>query len=377
MLEQEIKLYSSEQDLHRIIPEVSADAVTNHLQAIYFDTADHQLAKMQAAIRVRSENGEWVQTFKAMAPDGFSNIELNHPVSGPDLNLDLYQDHESNQILSNLTEPLQAMYRTDIRRLVSLQPYGDSTIEIAIDRGVISAGNLQVPVSEVELELKSGNLADLLALSKEWIGKYSLKLDFRNKAQRGSRLSENSLQQAGQAVSDSAPGDKQYFTLPSGIEEFLRRHNGQAEVSPDPALTDTGEVDLFKPLRELSAMAQLQLLCNDLSALTELQDAKVTSVDTEYRLYLILKLALILCQTMHTSLENGPDYLLALLLALHDSHGAGIADDSIEKSIDKLWVPQSNNTALVSHMSAALTNPALQSDLLNKLEYLLTAAQTR
>ena len=56
-----------------------------------------------------------------------------------------------------------------------------------MDQGHISCGKLRVPLAEVELELVSGNKADLLDLAMRLAEDFSLRLDFVSKAEKGFR----------------------------------------------------------------------------------------------------------------------------------------------------------------------------------------------
>ena len=79
VLERELKLY---------IPRDAMPALTEHvaklkpqrqtLHAIYYDTAERDLALKKAALRIRLEGDKWVQTVKMAGPDELSKIELNH-----------------------------------------------------------------------------------------------------------------------------------------------------------------------------------------------------------------------------------------------------------------------------------------------------------
>ena len=54
------------------------------------------------------------------------------------------------------------------RTVRQLQKNG-SEIEVALDQGVINTGDIKTPVSELELEIKSGDPADLFQLARELI----------------------------------------------------------------------------------------------------------------------------------------------------------------------------------------------------------------
>jgi len=61
-------------------------------------------------------------------------------------------------------------------------------VELAYDRGWLRAGALQLPISEVEFELKTGKLEAVFEIGRKWQQKFGLILDFRSKAERGDQL---------------------------------------------------------------------------------------------------------------------------------------------------------------------------------------------
>jgi inorganic triphosphatase YgiF len=76
------------------------------------------------------------------------------------------------------------------RRVIELEPHASSRVEVAIDQGEIrtSDGGAVEPISEVELELKSGDPAVLYDLSLRLLQVAKIRLEMRSKAERGYRL---------------------------------------------------------------------------------------------------------------------------------------------------------------------------------------------
>ena len=177
-----------EQELKFSIPRASSKTVAAQLatlqpssrmrlRAMYFDTADRQLARRHAAIRLRQEGRRWVQTFKMAGADALSRIELNHPCPGRQLDLAVYAGTPAETVLAGLAGELQVRYETDVwRRAVSVRIRG-GTVEIAYDEGVIRAGGLELPVCELEFELASGRPAALFKLAARWQRQHGLVLE--------------------------------------------------------------------------------------------------------------------------------------------------------------------------------------------------------
>jgi len=191
----------SEQELKLHVPAVAAAQVekalkkakceTISLRAMYFDTADRELAKSKIAIRLRLEGDNWVQTLKMPGSNALTKLELNHSRPSPVLDLSLYAGTPAEAALLKLAKPLELRYETDITRLYRRQRTRKGTIEIAFDTGVIRAAELELPVSEVEFELVSGSPEAIFEIGKKWLSQYKLILDLRSKSQRGDALAQS------------------------------------------------------------------------------------------------------------------------------------------------------------------------------------------
>ena len=64
----------------------------------------------------------------------------------------------------------------------------DGEVEFCLDRGRITAGEISVPISEIELELKSGGAVSLFQLALDLLVIVPLRLENRSKAERGYAL---------------------------------------------------------------------------------------------------------------------------------------------------------------------------------------------
>ena len=173
------------------------------LQAAYIDTDDFLLARSGIAFRVRKEGRFWVQTLKVATGHSLERLEHNVPLihSGanlPQWSLESHRDHEAGKALYRVlpkvkTTDLRVRYETDIyRRAAQIRARG-AVLEYALDVGVIKAlhndgSELMVDVSELEIELLSGDKSVVLAHAKNMIKKYKAYIDTRSKAQRGFNL---------------------------------------------------------------------------------------------------------------------------------------------------------------------------------------------
>jgi hypothetical protein len=167
------------------------------LEARYYDTVDGKLRQAGLAYRIRRENEKWVATIKGggSSEGGLhSRLEVNELVAGPEPDLSVFSGHDLVQ-QALIPDPLYALLITRFTRDVFVIDSHGSTIEVAADRGEIISGDRQAPILEIELELKSGNAAELLLAGAKLAERFALVLEPRSKFARGLML-------AGQVVSE-------------------------------------------------------------------------------------------------------------------------------------------------------------------------------
>lgn len=192
----EIKFRTDAAGLARVLnaPLVKAanDLQTETLKATYFDTPSNALRKKGIVLRVR-KSGDAVPVLGVKAPGTATDgpfqrleVEVNSPSLKP--NLALF-DKTTRKFLKRVIgdQPVAPKFIMQFKRQSGLVTCGGSVIEIAVDQGHITLGKRRVPLAEVELELVSGNKADLLDLAKTLAEDFSLRLDFVSKAEKGFR----------------------------------------------------------------------------------------------------------------------------------------------------------------------------------------------
>lgn len=168
---------------------------TKTLRATYFDTPDHVLAARGLSLRVRKESRRYVQCLKANAQGegatGFARFEWEWPVPGPCLDFSLLRnDAEVMAVLQGIDlAQLGGVYTTDIKRQSrELHTKGGAVIQCEIDQGRVLTGDAEAPVYELELELSSGEVNELLDTARMIVSLAPARLSPRTKAQRGQIL---------------------------------------------------------------------------------------------------------------------------------------------------------------------------------------------
>lgn len=194
MIERELKLHVPTHARADIIKRLrSAKARRISLHARYYDTPERELANSGIALRMRKEGRRWMQTVKAPGPDPVSRLELNHLRPDGNLDLALYDNTSIQAALNTLSSPLSLRYETKVVRLQYEYHVDNTTIEIAFDEGALFAGELELPICEVEFELVEGSPTTLFEVAKQWTLDFGLMLDPRSKAERGDTLASLAL----------------------------------------------------------------------------------------------------------------------------------------------------------------------------------------
>ena len=178
--------------LHHAIQEQQPKLV--HLAAYYYDTPSQALSKVQISLRQRLENTVWTQTLKAPSSHHAKRIEIEETLDEKPNGIDLKRYVKNKQAQALLKpvlaskQPLILQFRTEVKRLNVQMNHGDSHIEIALDQGWLIAAHQKVKISEIEFELKKGQISDLIVCLQPWVKQYHLYLDVQSKAARGYAL---------------------------------------------------------------------------------------------------------------------------------------------------------------------------------------------
>jgi triphosphatase len=192
----ELKFQVSPQEMKRLSAARSLcpiDAKTTgaeKLLSVYFDTVDRRLRRKGISLRVRHNGDERVQTIKTQTPGiPFSRGQWEHKIDRDQPDVRFMRGTPLAQLRTKeLSSALSPIFATQIFRVTRLLNEHGSRIEMALDEGSVCAGRKTEPISEVELELKRGNVLDLFKLAKRIGSLVPAKLAFKSKSERGYEL---------------------------------------------------------------------------------------------------------------------------------------------------------------------------------------------
>jgi len=196
--EVELKLAAPAADLpelERALVEMAPGSVSSRSRLIstYYDTPDLALKRRGVSLRVREQGGRFIQTVKTgdtTSGDVLTRGEWEDELaeSRPDPHAVQSGEHLPEEVAGNL----QPLFATDVTRTtVALEPAPATRIEAAIDEGEIRAGaDGNELISEIELELKSGDAAALYDVALRLLDVAPIRIEPRSKSERGYRLGD-------------------------------------------------------------------------------------------------------------------------------------------------------------------------------------------
>ncbi len=169
------------------------------LTNIYFETESSQLRRWDMGLRIRGFGDSYEMTLKT-AGQTLGGLhqrpEYNVALEKPELDIALLPAEiwPAGTDLATLQQQLKPLFSTHFVREKWVVTYLQSEIEVAFDLGEVSAGNESEALSEIELELKSGQREDLLAFAEALSTIGGLRLGSKSKAARGYALAQGKTQ---------------------------------------------------------------------------------------------------------------------------------------------------------------------------------------
>ncbi|MBO5891685.1 MAG: CYTH domain-containing protein [Oscillospiraceae bacterium] len=181
----ELKFSATEAQLEKLRAHYG-DFATTRMETTYYDTPDCRLSEAKITLRRRQENEKSICTVKT---PGFGFARGEWECEAPDIETAL-------PILCKLGAPKELEALPDLipvcgarfTRLSRLLTLPDAQIELALDRGNLLGGGKELPFWEVELELKSGSEASLVALAEAIANQFSLTPEPKSKFKRANEL---------------------------------------------------------------------------------------------------------------------------------------------------------------------------------------------
>lgn len=154
----------------------------------YYDTPDHALAARHITLRQRLENGQPVCTVKTPHADGGRGeweLQWEDPATMVEALCNIGAPVELLVLTTGSIIPVCGARFTRLAKAITLE---GGTAELALDRGILMGGNRQIPLCEVEVELKSGSTSECDLFAKTLAARFGLKIQPKSKFRRALAL---------------------------------------------------------------------------------------------------------------------------------------------------------------------------------------------
>jgi triphosphatase len=174
----------------------------SNLVSTYYETEDRALARMGMVLRVREQDGRFIQTVKSLPTDGAPLVRGEWEDTIATGKPDPHAPQSGHFLTDQIAGRLEPVFRTVVQRdRVELSPAPGTRIEAAVDRGEIRpcGGQRGRRIGEVELELKSGDVAALYDVALKLLDTSPLRVALTSKSARGFELA-NGVPTAPEAV---------------------------------------------------------------------------------------------------------------------------------------------------------------------------------
>ncbi|MCW9689509.1 inorganic triphosphatase [Proteus terrae] len=182
--------------IQRILTLPHQHSAPKKLTNLYFETTDNQIRRWDMGLRIRGVDESYEMTIKTagkVVAGLHQRPEYNVKLEQPKLDLARFPAEiwPENTDLTLLETQLNVLFNTDFYREIWLVDFQNSQIEVVLDKGTIRAHQYELPIEEFELELKKGDVLDIIALATYLGEKGGLRLASRSKAARGYYLAKD------------------------------------------------------------------------------------------------------------------------------------------------------------------------------------------
>ena len=159
------------------------------METTYYDTPAGELAAKRCTLRRRSENGKSVCTVKTPGENG---VRGEWETECGDI-------REAVEILCKLGGPEELLSSRDglvpvcgarFIRQCRVFSQESCTVELAADNGVLLGGGQEVPLCEIEVELKSGSPEAAVAFARKLAARFGLQEEKKSKFRRALDLAK-------------------------------------------------------------------------------------------------------------------------------------------------------------------------------------------
>ena len=192
-IEYELKFRANPQQQEDIDKSLSGTEMIYEMQTTYYDTPEGTLSQRHYTLRRRMENDISVCTLKAPVA-GHGRGEWETECDSIEKAIPILCDMGAPEDLKLLTQPgLVEVCGAKFKRIAKTLVLEQGVLELALDKGILMGGGKELPLCEVEVELKSGTAEFANAFAANLAKKFGLVPENRSKFRRALLLSKGEL----------------------------------------------------------------------------------------------------------------------------------------------------------------------------------------
>ena len=176
--------YRCSEECFAALQQDFADFTSIEMETTYYDTFDGRLGNNRWTLRRRMENGTSVCTLKIPLADGSRGEWETESGSIMAAIPRLCRMGAPMDLMAFCVSGVGAVCGAKFTRLAKTLEIPGATVELALDQGKLLGGNREMPLLEVEVELKTGSDEAAVAFAGQLAEKYGLVPETRSKYRR-------------------------------------------------------------------------------------------------------------------------------------------------------------------------------------------------
>lgn len=189
-VEFELKYKATEESQQAICAAFPGEWQTISMETTYYDTPEAELSALHYTLRRRFENGVSVCTVKTPIA-GAGRGEWEVVCDSIEAAIEKLCKLGAPKNLMALTQKgVVIVCGARFTRRALMVEISDGKAELALDRGVLFAGDREMPICEVEVELKDGTVEAATMFAGLLAQEYALQRETKSKFQRAKALRE-------------------------------------------------------------------------------------------------------------------------------------------------------------------------------------------
>lgn len=184
----ELKYCATAQILAAVRRQIHADWHTITMETTYYDDPANRLSQRHYTLRRRLENGISVCTLKTPMPDGGRGEWEVCRDTIQEAIPELCKLGAPKDLLLLTADGIFPSCGARFTRQAATVQWGDAMLEIALDEGILFGGGKELPLCELEVELKDGDKALAVAYAQSLAQEFGLILQHKSKVSRARAL---------------------------------------------------------------------------------------------------------------------------------------------------------------------------------------------